>query len=101
MLHRAFEDSFADLLATWRRYRDAHEQGEPLIEIAGLRRELDERRHRARTIRRLIAPEGDELEEVAFAAFCASLETTVFIPHNGFSDGGYECACGQFVAQEA
>lgn len=101
MLHRAFEDSFADLLAAWRRYRDAHEQGEPLVEIAELRDELDDRRRRARTIRRLINPEEGELEEVAFAAFCASLDTTVFIPYTGSSPTGYECACGQFVAQEA
>lgn len=99
MLHRAFEDSLADLLVTWHLYRDAHEQGEPLAQIADLRRELDVRRHRARSIRRLISPKESELEEVAFAAFCPSLDTTVFVPYTGSSAVGYECACGDFVTQ--
>lgn len=101
MLHRAFEDSFADLLATWHRYRDAREEGVALVEIAALRHELDERRRKARSLRRLLSPEQEELREVALAAFCPSLDTTVFVPYSGISKAGYACACGNFVAQEA
>ena len=94
-----FEDSLSDLLDAWRRYQDAHEEGKGLLEIAGLRTELDERRHRARTVRRLLSPDDHELDEVEFAAFCPSLDTTVFIPYAGSKTSGYECACGQFVTQ--
>jgi hypothetical protein len=101
MLHRAFEDSFTDLLATWHRYRDAHEDGGALVEIAALRHELDERRRRVRSIRRFLSPQEHELEGVALAAFCPSLDSTVFVPYSGISQAGYECACGSFVAKEA
>ncbi len=100
-LHPVLEATFEELLARWRRHDELRRTGGSLFELATSRHQLDEIRNQAHRLRQALNPMARELEEVALAAHCDTLEALVFFRYNQAEPGPegveYQCICGERV----
>lgn len=100
-MHPVLEATFEELLIRWRFHDDLRRRGGPLLELANSRQRLDEIRNQAHRLRQALHPMDRELDEMALAAHCDTLETTVFFRYSQAEPGPtgveYECVCGERV----
>lgn len=100
-LHPVMESTLDELLRRWRHHEWLRSQKAPLPDLATSRQRLDAIRHDAQRLRQVLYPNAPELESVAVAAHCDTLEAMVFFQYHEARPGRngieYPCPCGEMV----
>ena len=101
MLWDRFERAFWDLIEAWEKHDEARSRGSAVDVLAESRRRLERARADVTEIRRALAPEARELEDVALVTVCDLLGDTVFLYHADADRTEetlkYRCPCGTAV----
>lgn len=96
MLHPRVQESFEQLLKTWRKYDEAKRARAPYELRLATRTELDRRRADHYRLRRALHPEEREMGEVAAASYCRNLAATVFVSYaDAYNRQTFACPCGE------
>ncbi len=100
-LHPVMESTLDELLHRWRHHQSLRSQQAPIADLARSRMSLDQIRTEAQRLRQVLYPNGSEMESVAVAAHCDTLETMVFFQYHEARPGRngieYPCPCGETV----
>jgi hypothetical protein len=95
------ESTLDELLTRWRYHESLRSQRAPVPVLARSRRSLDQIRTEAQRLRQVLYPNGSEMESVAVAAHCDTLDTMVFFQYHEARPGRngieYPCPCGETV----
>lgn len=100
-LHPVMESTLDELLRRWRHHEALRSERAPLNELATSRKSLDQIRTEAQRLRQVLYPNGPEMESIAVAAHCDTLDTMVFFQYQEARPGRngveYACPCGEMV----
>lgn len=100
-LHPVMESTLDELLRRWRQHEVLRSRRAPLADLADSRRRLDQIRGEAQRLRQVLYPNEPEMESVAVAAHCDTLDAMVFFQYHEVRPGPnglqYRCPCGEPV----